>query len=404
MLFRFRIIACSVACVAGAAGAARAQDGDPAETARFQLGSLRFTPSILVSNIGVDSNVYNETENPKSDKTAAVGPAADLWLDMGRTRLSGRLSGQYLYYAEYENQRSWNSAHNLRYDVALSRLTPYVAGSYADTRERPGYEIDARARRLDTSGTAGTGVRLSGKTELVLSYRRGLLDYADDQFFDGVELSQVLNRQTNTANANLRVRLTPLTTFVVRTEMVQERFDTETIRDANSFAVVPGFELRPQALISGEAFVGVRRFATLSDQAPDYTGIVAAVKTAYTVRATKFGVRVGRDISYSYEVEQPYYTLTDLGLEVTERVTSVWDIVGRTAWQRLAYKTVTTSPNQTPRTDHGWQVGGGAGYRFGQTLRLGVDANYYQRESIEVDTRNYEGLRMGLSISYGLPQ
>ncbi len=46
---------------------------------------------------------------------------------------------------------------------------------------------------------------------------------------------------------------------------------------------MPGFELRPQALISGEAFVGVRRFATLSDQAPDYTGIVAAVKTAYTV-------------------------------------------------------------------------------------------------------------------------
>ncbi len=138
------------------------------------------------------------------------------------------MSGQYLYYAEYENQRSWNSAHNLRYDVALAHLTPFVAGSYADTRERPGYEIDARARRLDTSGTAGTGVRLSGKTELVLSYRRGLLDYADDQFFDGVELSQVLNRQTNTGNANLRVRLTPLTTFVVRTEMVQDRFDTET--------------------------------------------------------------------------------------------------------------------------------------------------------------------------------
>lgn len=404
MSFRFRVIACAVACVAAAAGAARAQDGDPAETARFKLGSLRFTPSILVSNVGIDNNVFNEAENPKSDKTAAVGPAADLWLDMGRSRLSGRLSGQYLYYAEYENQRSWNSSHNLRYDVGLARFTPFIAGSYADTRERPGYEIDARARRLDTTGSAGTGVRLSGKTEVVLSYRRGILDYADNQVFDGVELSDVLNRTTDTGNANLRVRLTPLTTFVVRSELAQERFDTETIRDANSIAIVPGFELRPQALISGEAFVGIRRFTTLSDVTPDYTGLVAAVKTAYTVRATKFGLRVGRDINYSYEVEQPYYTLTDVGLEVTERITNAWDVVGRSAWQRLAYKTVTTSANQTPRNDHAWQLGGGGGYRFGRTLRLGVDANYYQRESIEIDTRNYEGLRMGFSISYGLPQ
>lgn len=403
MALNQRVIGLTLACAALVAAPSGAQDGDPAETARLQFGSLRLTPSILVSNIGTDSNVFNDAEDPKSDRTAAVGPAADLWLDMGRSRLSGRLSAQYLYYAEYENQRSWNSAHNLRYDVALSRLTPYVAGSYSDTRERPGYEIDARARRLDTTAGAGTGIRLSGKSELVLSYKSAILDYDEDQVFDGVELSQVLNRTTSYQGANLRVRLTPLTTFVVRNELSQDRFETEVTRDANSFAVVPGFELRPQALVSGEAFVGFRRFRTLSSTVPDYTGLVAAVKTAYTVRATKIGLRVGRDVNYSYEIEQPFYTLTDVGVEVTERITNTWDVVGRSAWQRLGYRNVSTS-NLAPRNDHALQLGGGAGYRFGQTVRLGLDANYYQRESVQIDTRNYEGLRMGFSISYGLPQ
>ena len=73
---------------------------------------------------------------------------------------------------------------------------------------------------------------------------------------------------------------------------------------------------------------------------PDFTGVVASVKTAYTVRATRVGLRVARDINYSYEIEQPFYALTDVGVEVTERITSVWDIVGRTSWQRLGYRNI----------------------------------------------------------------
>jgi hypothetical protein len=37
-------------------------------------------------------------------------------------------------------------------------------------------------------------------------------------------------------------------------------------------------------------------------------------------------------------------------------------------------------------------------------VRLGLDANYYRRESQALVFRNFEGLRVGASISYGLPQ
>ena len=37
---------------------------------------------------------------------------------------------------------------------------------YVNTRQRQGYEIDARARRLEFVGTGGVDVRVGGKTTL----------------------------------------------------------------------------------------------------------------------------------------------------------------------------------------------------------------------------------------------
>ena len=96
MRFPSRVIALALVCLGGAASTTHAQDDvDPAEAARFRIGALRFTPSIAVSSLGIDSNVFNQAENPRQDSTAAVGPAVDLWLRGGRSYLSGKASGQY---------------------------------------------------------------------------------------------------------------------------------------------------------------------------------------------------------------------------------------------------------------------------------------------------------------------
>jgi hypothetical protein len=399
-----RVIALAAACLGIAVSHAHAQDEvDPAETARFHFGPLWFTPSIAVTSLGTDDNVFNEAVDPKKDTTAAIGPASDLWVRMGRSQLSGKLSGQYLYFQKFDNQRSWNTLADGRWEWRLTRLTPFVLGRLANTKDRPGYEIDARARLEDRSYGAGTDVRLSSKTWLEVTGKRTNIAF-DDESFLGVDLAHQLNRRSDSEALDLKVRLTPLTTFVVRSEAVQDRFDFQQARDTDSISVSPGFELRPQALISGEAFVGVRRFRTLSDTVPDYTGVIAAVKTRYTVAATKLALNVSRDLTYSYETERPYYALTDVGVEVTERVTTAWDLVGRTSRQSLAYRNATTAIDLDKRTDHSWLAGGGIGYRVGQTLRLGFDANYYKRTVDEIEFRNYKGLRLGASISYGLPQ
>lgn len=400
-----RVIALALVCLVAGASAARAQDEvDPYTATRFHVGPLGFTPSIALSNLGTDDNVFNDAIDPKQDTTAAIGPAADLVLRAGRSRLSGKASGQYLYFQEYDSQRSWNTNLDGTWRFPLLRITPFVLGSRSNTKDRPGYEIDSRARRVDKTAGFGTDLRISSKTKIVLTGKRSWFKYDDNQQFLGIELGDRLNRFSDSEEVQARVQLTPLTTFVVRANAVQDRFDVADVRNTDSYSVMPGFELRPQALISGEVFVGIRRFATLSDALPDSTGLVASVRAKYALAATRVGLNVARDITFSYEALQPYYALTDVGGDVTQRITRGWDVVVRASRQSLAYTNVVTAVALPTRTDHSWTGGGGVGYRVGETLRLGFDANYYRRTVDLNDARGYEGLRLGASVSYGLPQ
>src|SRR5262249_50638942 len=142
-------------------------------------------------------------------------------------------------------------------------------------------------------------LRLSGKTTLVVAAKRGHIEFDQQETFLGTELAKALNRKTDSAELQLRYKLTPLTTLVVKTEGVQDRFTLDPTRNADSVAVLPGFELKPVALISGSAFVGYRRFKPLDSRVPDYQGIIALVDAHYSVSATRLDVKLNRDLIYS---------------------------------------------------------------------------------------------------------
>ena len=401
-------------CVSLMAGArAWAQDSvDPSESARFRWGPVRFTPTVEITNFGRDSNVYNQAENPKSDFMAAVGPAVDMWIRPFGSRLSVRTGGQYLYFKKYDDQRAWNTSNDVRWEVPMARVTPFVAGSYVNSRERQGFEIDSRSRRRDRSVTLGTNVRVSAKTAFVVSFRRFDAEYDDHETFLGSALARELNRREDSTKVQLRYTMTPLTTFVVDTELGHDRFEVASIRDSDSVKVMPGFELKPAALISGSVFVGFRRFNPLTTSLPDYSGVVAAVKARYIRSSTRYDVVVDRDVAYSFEATQPYYALLNSGLTVTQRVTRRWDVVGRGGLQRLAYRDlelgsapeVSESAAGVNRVDRGREYGGGVGFRLNEVVRLGLNLSRATRRSSLPGRRDYEGTRIFGSVTYGIQQ
>lgn len=399
----FRALALACACL-GAAVPAWAQEGDdPFETARFRLGPVRFTPAIQISSVGRDSNVFNEADDPKSDTTAAIGPLVQFWMRPFGSRLTAKVGGQYLYFKEFDDQRAWNTNNEVRWEVPLARLTPFVAGSYINTRERQGYEIDARARRRDGAFTVGTGLRLSGKTSFVGSFRRFNAKYDEKDSILGATLADALNRREDLTKVQFRYALTPLTTFVVDTDVQRDRFELSSVRDTDSVRVVPGFEIKPLALISGRVFVGFRQFTPVDTTVPEYRGVVASVDATYVRGSTRYQGKVERDLAYSFDSTRPYYALLDFGLTVTQRVSQSWELVGRGSRQTLAYRAI-GGTGVADATDRGYILGAGLGYRIAETFRLGFDVNQYRRRSGFESRREYEAVRVFGSISYGIQQ
>jgi hypothetical protein len=377
---------------------------DPEAIGRFRLGFIRFTPSIVLTNLGVDTNVFNELVDPKDDFTVMVGPKAEFWSRLGsRGRIYGSAGLDYQYFQEFDSQRSFGTADTVRLDVDLGRLTPFVDGAYTNTRIRPGFEIDTRARREDLSGRVGVSLRVQSKTKLLGWLREERFRYAAGEEFLATDLSRALDRDSTYYGGGIQVELTPLTTFLTDVEIGEDRFVRSSERDADTWKVMPGFKFKPFALIDGGLAVGYRKFQTLNRLVPDFGGVIALVDLGYTLRATRVSGRYNRDVTYSYETVEPYYLQTDWSVAVVQKITTAWDVAGRVGRYKLDYETVGL-PGAERRSDSGNRYGGGIGYSLGQYVRLGFDVNYIDRQSDASITRNYEGVRAGLTVTYGTKQ
>jgi putative beta-barrel porin BBP2 len=394
---------CLLACLPPAAVAAQTLP-DEAPPSTFQFGPLGLTPRIALKNLGFDSNPLNQSEGAQRDVTATVVPGLDSLLRVGRGLLSSKTSLEWNYFDKSSTQRSFNFGQEGALALDFYRLMPYIGGGYVQTRQRPNLEIDERVQQYNVSSLAGTAVRVGTRIRIDVEGRRNELEYGEGDYgSDAIATS--LNRRVDVASVATRFNWTPLTTFVVQTEMQHDRFEFSPLRDSNSLTVLPGFELKPSALISGKVAAGFRQFHPLDSAVPDYAGIVAKVDAKYIFRqATEFAFKVERNVDYSIEVEQPYFVITGGTVSVTQIVGEAWYTAARMGLSSLAYREMLTARAGVDvagsRTDRVNSYGGGGGRLLGTDLRIGVDIDYVSRSST-VASHAYEGLKVGGTISYG---
>ncbi|HET9373010.1 MAG TPA: outer membrane beta-barrel protein [Vicinamibacterales bacterium] len=375
---------------------------DPRPLARLHFGPLAVTPRITVRDIGVDTNVFNAETGEERDFTMTIMPTADAWLRIGRLHLSSTTGLEWNYYQSASEQRAFNLNERLRLDIDLVRVAPYVTGVYERTRRRPSLEIDERVQQLTKGGGGGIVLNVGPRLDLDLAAQVEDLSYDEGEYGDE-RLAIALNRESRELRVTPRWTLSVLSAFAVRTKMTRDRFEFSPVRDSDSFSIMPGFEFKPLALISGDAFVGVRRFNARQAAVPDFTGVVAAVDVLYVMRdMTRFGIKVGRDVEYSYEPTEPYYIQSGVNLEVTQALGGSWDAVGRAGGGRLAYQSLAglTGAGGDDRVDRVAEFGGGFGRRLGEQIRIGLNIDHVSRTSV-VAGRSYNGLRVGGAFTYG---
>jgi hypothetical protein len=377
---------------------------DPADV-RVRIGPLWLNPVLALTNAGIDNNVFNEadTDNPKSDFTMTVTPRTDVWLRMGRTWVTTIIREDIVWYKEFASQRSVNHSYSLAWIVPLTRVAFTVGGAYVNTRERPGFEIDARSQRQEKAINGAAEIRVLSKTLFGVRGERRNVEFDKDAVFLGNNLHDELTRTSTNAALTIRHELTPLTNVTIELGREQDRFEFSSLRDSDSTRLTVGLNFDRFALINGVAQFGYRAFTPLAPDLPGYSGTTARVDLAYVaLGATRLAVQAGRDVQYSFDVNQPYYLQTGISGSIAQQIYGPVDVEGRIGAQRLAYQTRTGAVVEvSDRVDRIRSYGAGIGYRLGRDLRLGFNVDQQKRTS-DIDLRQYDGRRYGMSVTYGL--
>jgi hypothetical protein len=362
-------------------------------------------PTISVTNLGIDQNVFNEPDSasPKQDFTFTATPTTDVWIRVGPSWIDGSVKEELVWYRTYATERAANSRYRIGWKIPLNRLAFDVGGTYANVRDRPGYEIDARSLRIETRVNGSVEVRTLSKTFFGARAEHLRTNFDKDAVFLASNLHTELDHVTTTAGFFVRHQLTPLTSVMFTASRIQDRFDFSSLRDSDSNIGTVSLTFDPFALIKGTATVGYRDFRPTSGGLADYRGLTTAVNLSYTAsEITKFSVKANRDIEYSYDADQPYYLLTGVEGSIAQQLFGPVDVVGRLGFESLAYRDRAGAVVKVAdRVDRVRTYGVGVGYHFSRDLRVGVNVDHGQRDS-DVAQRQYGGLRIGIAVTYGL--
>ena len=319
----------------------------------------------------------------------------------GPMRFTGVLDTAYVWYQKFRSERSINNNISLRFEGFFDRLHPWVSGEIVKTRERQGFEIDARAQRTQPTVRAGFDWAIGSRTGLAVSSRLERTEYAGFEQFQGANLSQQLDSESRDFTAGLRFELTPLTMLWVDVEYETARFAFEPVRDNDAWAVTPRLRFRPDAFISGELMVGYKTLTPKSPVLQQFEGIVAQGDlTLSLLDVTQFTIEIERNTEYSFEELHPYYVQAGGRLTITQQIGGPFDVRVNGGRYELSFRDLPDA-RSGPRGKEQLTIGGfGVGYRIGETIRIGVDGELQKRRSILRPVRDYDRIIYYGSISY----
>jgi hypothetical protein len=388
-------------------GPALAQEGDggpDTSTVRVRIGPLLMNPTVSVSNIGIDRNVFNDPPDkaPKEDFTVTVTPQTDLWLRVGPTWLSGTLLESINWYQTYSSERNATNSYKLGWGARGATLSFKVEGSYLKAKDRPGFEIDTRAGRTETNFKGSLDVHALSKSYVGVTASRQQTTFEDQAQFLGVSLRTMLDRVDTTYGVNLRNQLTPLTSITVGATRSEAHFDVSRDRDAVFNSALVSVNFQPAALLKGGFSVGYSDFKPTDASLPGYHGFVGNVDLTYVLLgSTRFAVTGGRGVQYSYDINQPYYVQSRIGGSIAQQIFGPFDVQVRGEVAYLDYRNrVGAIVTVADRTDQINTVGVGVGFHMGKDLRLAFNVDHSDRET-RVVNHDYQKYLIGASLTYG---
>jgi len=374
--------------------------GPFAEPASVYIGPVGVTPSVALLNGGVDTNVFNEASDPKSDTAFIFQPEAVVTLDAGVVRGDGSTRGRYLYFDKYSDERSLDVNADGGLEAALGRFRPWARGLVDGGRRRINHEIDLRARQLTSGIQVGVDVRVAERTVASLAVGRSDHGFDPDQVFRGANLQELLNRKGISTTIEARQTLTASISALGQVNLTGERFRFAPQRDADIVRVQTGVITNAGDRAAGTIRLGYIRLNAVGAAIADYRGFVASLDEDLRLGSrTRLRIAGARDIDFSYDTQYPDYVRTGAVADLRAQLSDAWDADLRVEGERMVYQPAPGLTATSYADQYGF-VGGGIGLRIARGLRLGVEGGREERDS-PIAGHGFIGYRAGASIVIG---
>jgi hypothetical protein len=268
----------------------------------FPFGPFFVNPRLRIDTIGIDTNVFDTTQDePQTDFVAIGGPALEVVLPVRETvELHAEAHGLYVYYADTVSQRRFigGVGADLVWDTGRTALR---LGARDELRyERLEEEVDRRLEQRDRAVFATLRRRVRGRLGV-----RAHVEFAERSLPEPVPTPELLadayDRQELITRLGLDYSLTYKTRLLAEVERQEAVFDVETDRDSVFRGVRGGIETDRSALVSGHLLGGYRRFRQelLPDEPEQEFTFLSLDATINFTPRTRLGFLLRQDQSWS---------------------------------------------------------------------------------------------------------
>ena len=359
-------------------------------TGVISIGRVRVAPGVVVREIGWDSNVFDEAENPKEDFIVAVAPDAAFFTRLRFLQVSAYGGADFNYFRTYDQENSVGHSVRARGDVLLSRFRPFVAGGRTRSRTRPNGEIDVRADRVEEELSGGLAFDFSAYGQIYASAYQFRTTFRD-AFEDGVDLAVALNRNTNQYSAGLRTDITPLLAMIASVSYRDEIFRHDPVRNAEAWFASADFRFDPEAVVAGQVTVSFEEFKPANPGVRPFRGLVGSASLLYSfLEIGRISVSAVRRTEFSFNAADAYFIENGITLSYTHRLFGEVDAQVKGAKSSFDFGFTETSPARQETLD---LVGASVGYNLRNRTRISVNYEFAKRRSPRLIERNYDRWR-----------
>ena len=276
-----------------------------------KVGFVYIEPSLLLKDVGYNSNIYSYQEEETPDWTTDVGFKINFSLLLGkRFVLVVKESPYYSFYLENKELQYFNNELFSTIYTYIGRFNLKYTYSVANVLSRPTVEFGTRIKTNRNSHEFS--LDYGNYNRFFIGVTAGIeeLNYNEPSYFGQYNIASSSDRERTTFSLTLNKKIFTRTQLFFRSEYYNLRYRSEISRNGWGNILSTGIKFPEVGILNGEFHLGVKYFIPESPSAAKYSTLYGSGSVSFRLtRKFNLGLSYSLDTHYSfYELDQ-YFDL-----------------------------------------------------------------------------------------------